>query len=123
MAFVCGTLCLTGCFSINTGTLSSGEEHVVVRNYGWYLFNWLPLGCGNSSATARFPMVMFRDDVTLEKVQDRMIGYAQQRGKTATELVYSTDENVMFTIPFAFIDIPLPYLITYHEVQLSGVLQ
>lgn len=117
------TMCLTGCFSIERGTLPSGDEHVLVRNYGWYIFNFLPVGCGNSSKNPHCPVVIFRDDVTMEKMQDRMLAAAQESGKTLSDLVYINDGDTMLRIPFFFFEIPIPYLLTYREIQLSGVLK
>ena len=38
-------------------------------------------------------------------------------------MTYHTNDQVLFTIPGSTISFPLPYFITYREIQLSGVLQ
>lgn len=115
---------LTGCFSIEKARLnSSGEEQVLVSNYGWYLFHFIPLACGNSNERAITPWVLFRNDVTMDKVQKRFFSYADTRENIkAEELSYRTYESVLFEIPGSNIPIPLPYILSYKEIQLSGVL-
>lgn len=114
----------TGCFSIETGCLkSSGDEQVLVSNYGWYLFHFIPFACGNANENAMMPWALFRNDVTMDKVQKRFFSYADTReGVKAEELSYRTYESVLFEIPGSNIPIPLPYILSYKEIQLSGVL-
>lgn len=124
---------LTGCFSIERGHLRhSDEDHVLVGNYGWYLFHCIPVACGNASNDPWIPFVSFRDDVTLDKIQSRFMDetekYAKERGVKFEDvdihdLAYSTAESVMLNIPGFQIPIPIPYLLTYREVQLSGVIK
>lgn len=71
---MCVTLCLTGCFSIDSADVpQTGEEHVHVANYGWYLFNIVPLACGNAAEDPNLPSIFFRNDVTMDKVQQRFM--------------------------------------------------
>lgn len=124
LATFCVTICLTGCFSLDTAVLQkTGEEHVVVSNYGWYLFGYIPLACGNAAHNPCLPWMLFRDDVTMEKIQSRYMRYAKDRAKTPHELNYYTNDTVMFTIPGLNFPLPIPYILTYKEVQLSGVLK
>ena len=119
-----GTLCLSGCFTIEHARTPNGEDHIVASNTGWYLFNFLPVGCGNSSKDPHCPFVVFRDDVTMEKIQDRMIAAAEEQGKTAadlSDLVYTIDDDNMLTVPLFYFEIPIPYLLTRRTIQLSGV--
>lgn len=103
------TLCLTGCLSTEVSKSEvCGIEHIVTRDYGWKLFNWIPI---------------FRSDITVDRVQKALADEAAKRRKTATGLVYHNIDNVMFDVPLVFISLPLPYILCYHEVQLSGVLQ
>ena len=108
-ATLCVTLCLTGCLSTE---VSKSEvcsiEHIYVDDYGWKLFNWIPI---------------FRRDITLERVQKELAAEANRRGKVATDLVYHYYDKVTFDIPLVVVTLPIPYIICYHEVQLSGVLQ
>ena len=65
---------LAGCFSLETARINTnGREHVLASNYGWYLFHCIPLACGNASKDPWFPWVLFRDDVTLDKIQSRFM--------------------------------------------------
>ena len=145
-----GPLCLSGCFSIDHGRLiRTDEEHVLVSNYGWYLFNLIPLACGNANEHASAPFVLFRNDVTMDKVQRRFMMFADGYGRSAADgradaaqaveygetverisdrvkvrdLAYTTRESVLFEIPSVNIPFPLPYILTYREIQLSGVLE
>lgn len=114
----CVTLCLTGCFTVDTATMKwNGEEHVVVSNYGWSLFNWLPLGSGNADADSTCGVAFFRDDVTPEKVQARFMQHAN--GRSVKTLVYHTyDTNVLYIF-----GIPVPYILCYKEIYLSGTVK
>ena len=103
------TLCLTGCMSTEVSKSEvCGTEHIFVSDYGWKLFNWIPL---------------FRSDITLERVQRELMDESKRRGKVATDLTVHTYDAVTFDIPLVVITIPIPYVICYHEIQVSGVLQ
>jgi hypothetical protein len=121
---ICVTICLTGCISLDTAVLrKTGEEHVVVSNYGWYLFGYIPLACGNAAINPCLPWMLFRDDVTMEKIQYRFMQHAKNTSRTPSELNYYTNDSVMFEIPGLNFPLPIPYILTYKEVQLSGVLK
>lgn len=120
LLFACAsvTLCLTGCFSVETTTVKpSNAEHVVMNNYGWKFFDWLPLWCGNASEDASTSFVLFRDDVTVEKIQARFMKYAN--GREIECPMYDIIEEKGLSI----FGIPLPYLYTYREISLSGTLK
>ena len=86
----------------------SGQEHIFVNDYGWKLFNWLPI---------------FRSDITLERIQKELMDESNRRGKVATDLTYHVIVRVSFDVPLLVVTLPIPYIICYHSVQLSGVLQ
>jgi hypothetical protein len=124
IATLCVTLCLTGCFSLDTATLSmTGEEHVVVRNYGWKLFNCVPIVCSNASKDYVLPWAFFRDDVTMDKVQYRFMDYAKNKGVEISDLKYTYYDTVLFNLPIVQYPLPIPYLLCYREIQLSGNLK
>ena len=103
------TLCLTGCMSTEVSKSEvCGTEHIFVHDYGWKLFNWIPL---------------FRRDITLERVQKELMAESNRRGKVATDLTYHNYDTVSFNIPLVVITLPIPYIICYHDIQLSGVLK
>lgn len=127
-------LALAGCYSMDIASNASisgqpaapsGQrrvEHVVVSNYGWYLFNYVPLACGNADREAWFPWKFFRDQVTSRLLHDRMMEYAARTDATVDELTFFRDEQVFFTVPGSQIPLPIPYLLCFREVQFSGVL-
>ena len=121
---VLAVVCCSGCFTLDIGRLeSTGDENLLVTNYGWYLFNWIPLACGNANERHWTPWVLFRDDVKMDKVQRRFIDYARDHGKTPVEMTYHNYESILFEIPGTNFKIPIPYLLTFREIQLSGVLK
>lgn len=122
LPLTCATLGLTGCFSLDSGRfVRSNEEHVLVSNYGWYLFHYFPIACGNAEKNGWLPWTLFRNDVKMDKIQGRFMDYAGDR--KARDLAYTTTESVMLEIPGINLPLPIPYLLTYREIQLSGVLE
>lgn len=121
-AIAAALACAAGCFNLeHSGTPRPGEEHLFVSNYGWYLFDFIPVACGNAAEDRLLPFVMFRDDVTMEKIQRRFMGYARSVGKTdMADLSYVNDDTVLFTVPGLHYPLPIPYLLSYREIQLSG---
>ncbi len=119
----CAAHFATGCFSLERAPMECpGREHLLASNYGWYLFNSIPLACGNASEDAWTPWVFFRDDVTMDKVQSRFTGYANENGCDIEDMTYKNKESVMFEVPSLNFPLPVPYLLTYREIQLSGVM-
>ncbi len=67
----CATLCLTGCFTVDTAPSKyTGGEHVMMNNYGWKLFNWIPLFCGNADKDGSLQYVW----ATSWRVSTRLMG-------------------------------------------------
>jgi hypothetical protein len=66
--------------------------------------------------------VFFRNDVRMDTLQGRFMAYANERGLETEELTFRGKESVMFEIPGINLPLPVPYLLTYREIQLSGVL-
>ncbi len=127
------SLC-SGCFTMATATNDSLKrshhsgmsgtpvEHIVVSNYGWYLFNCIPLVCGNAKKGASFPWTFFKDEVTSDIVQNRLTDYAARKGKNLAELNLYINDNVLFEVPGTSIPIPMPYVLCYHERLVSALL-
>lgn len=125
---------LCGCYCIDVATnaalrgseLTDGVneplEHVLVSNYGWYLFNCIPLVCGNATPDASFPWKFFGDHVNPILLHDRMMEYADSKNADMKNLSLIRDEKVFFDIPGSDIPCPIPFLVCYQEVQLSSVL-
>lgn len=125
---------LCGCYSMETASnetlrnsnapndVSTPVEHVMVSNYGWYLFNCIPLACGNASPDASFPWRFFSNQVTTEILHDRLMSYASSKKANVNNLITSHNEKVFLEIPGSDIPVPIPFLLCYQEIQLSGVL-
>ena len=123
---------LCGCYSLEVSDNSAlrnsksangtGKplEHVLIANYGWFLFNCVPLVCGNASTGDSFPWKFFSDHVNPETIHDRMMEHAASKNANVEELVTSYDEKVFLQIPE--VQVPIPFLLCYREVQASGVL-
>ena len=115
---ICATLCHTGCFSVDTALIKEeNAEHVVMNNYGWKLFDWIPLFCGNAEEDSSTSFVLFRDDVTVDKMQARFARYAA--GREIVCPVYDMNDSKFLYV----FGIPIPYIITYDEITLSGTLK
>ena len=123
---------LAGCYSMDIASNAALDgdsireapraEHVVVSNYGWYLFNRLPIACGNANPDAIFPWVLFSNQVTSSLLHDRMMEYASSRNANVKELTFFRDEQIFFTPPGTQFPIPIPYVLCFREVQFSGIL-
>ena len=121
---LCVTFCLTGCFTLESASIrATGEEHIHVANEGWYLFHKYPLVCGNADKNGFLPFVFFRNDVKMDKLQERFFDYANEHGKKNKDMNYLTSESVLFEIPGLSFPLPIPYLLTQRTIQLSGVLE
>jgi hypothetical protein len=131
---LCAIILCDGCFTLATATTDSlkhsyyssvpgkPREHVVVSNYGWYLFNCIPLVCGNAKRDAILPWRFLHDDVTTDVIQDRLTEYAANKGADLVELTLFVNDNVLFEVPGTSIPIPMPYVLCYHERLLSALL-
>ena len=107
-----------GCFSVDAAySPAADSEQVLVSNNGRWLFNCIPLFCGNGDITGTCPFVMFRDDVTMERVQDRFAAYAD--GREIKSPVYHNTDSVFFD----FFGWPIPYILCYKEVSMSGTME
>lgn len=117
-----------GCFSMDATPMrlrtlhGVPTEHVLIANNGWYLFNAWPLACGNAYEDATFRWRLFRDDVNADILQDRLTRYAARKGRDVTELNVFNDEQVLLSIPGTSFPLPVPYVLTFRETQLSCVL-
>ena len=126
------TFHFSGCYSFDTSPMPVSEydtlagdnglpkEHVIVENYGWYLFNVIPLVTGNVREKTRESIVFFRDDVTLSKLQNNLTKYAKQKGCRCADLTVDYNATCMLSM--------VPYVGTtfgilwYKELQISSTL-
>ena len=126
-------LLMTGCFSLETTTLDDGSrwviqlhggreqasEHVVVSNFGWYFFNRWPIVCGNAHVDRSLPWRFFRNDVDENVLQRRLTEYAAARGCDVIDLHIFNNAEVLMSIGVGGVSLPLPYVISYRELQYS----
>ena len=102
------------------GTAGVPDEHVHVSNFGYYLFNCIPLFCGNTAQDHRGNTVWFSNEVTLEKTQDIMIEEVKSRKCQVAELQPQVKSTCFFgAIPYVGTTFGLLW---YKEVQMSAVL-
>lgn len=121
-----GVLGLSGCFTVESATSErTGDHHLLVQNYGWRLFYFIPIACGNATEPEDKlgPWTFFRDDVTLDKVQKRFFDEAGKIDGEVSDLTYYCRENILFNFPLTQLPMPVPYIICYREIQLSGVVK
>ena len=86
----------------------------MVNNYGVKFCNWIPLFCGNAADNPTCGFVLFRDDVTVEKLQHRLVAAAN--GRTIECPSYDVKSTIFHTL----LGLPIPYLFTSKEITLSG---
>ena len=120
---------VAGCFSMEAAPLrgvhtlhGAPTRHVAIANNGWYLFNAWPLACGNARENATFRWRFFSDEVNIDLLQERLTRYAARENCDVTDLIVNNDEQVLLSIPSTTIAIPIPYVLTFRETQLSCVL-
>jgi len=123
---------LSGCVSVQRatrvapggvtiqGTPGTPVEHVHVSNFGYYLFNCIPIFCGNTAADRRGNTIWFSDEVTLAKTQAIMVDEARSRNSQMADIQPQVKSTCFFG--------PIPYVGTtfgilwFKEVQMSAVL-
>jgi hypothetical protein len=119
------TFCLFcgGCFSVSEAIAPNGNTHIHIQNFGWYLFDFIPLATGNAAPNRSTPFVLFRDDVTMDKTQKHVGLISERTKKKPANMSYLAKEEIFFQIPSTALPLPIPYLLTYRELQLSGELK
>ena len=122
-----------GCFSLESSPLggdtghsielfgndAQATEHIVVSNFGWYFFNCWPLVCGNAHVDRFLPWRFFRNDVDENVLQRRLMDYASERGCDVKDLHIFNNAEVLMSIGVGGVSLPLPYVISYRELQYS----
>lgn len=122
--FICSiVLFLSGCFSLSRVIAPNGNEHIHASNFGWYLFHSIPLATGNTTPNSIMPFALFRNDVTMDKIQSRVFSAVESKHKEPSNISYVCHDEIFFELPGTNIPVPLPYIITYREIQLSGELK
>ena len=102
------------------GTAGTPTEHIHVSNFGYYLFNCIPICCGNTASDRHGNTIWFSDEVTLAKTQDIMLDQVHDRNYRMTEIQPQTKSTCFFsTIPYVGTTFGILW---YKEVQMSAVL-
>lgn len=117
---LCGTLCLTGCFSIEVAREPGNKSQIIASNYGWYLFDFIPLFCGDPDEDWIIPCTFFHNRVTMDAIQSRLLDKARKNNMKVENLTWTNNDSMLLTIPLLEIPLPVPYIVTYREMQLSA---
>lgn len=103
---------------------ASGEfvEHYYVRNYGWYLFDKIPLVCGDTNPNSLCGMSFFSDQVRTDTMTRIFNDRVRATGSKPASVATIVDDWVTFEVPGLSFPLFLPYVVCYRDVQISGVL-
>ncbi|MEI7945225.1 MAG: hypothetical protein WCJ02_00945 [bacterium] len=102
------------------GTPGVTEECVTVSNYGYYLFNMIPVFCGNTVDGHIGNTVWFQNHVTLERTQSVMMREINPMRPLVTNIQPHSFETCFFSV--------IPYIgnslgiVWYKQIDLSAVL-
>lgn len=92
------------------------EAHVLASNYGWTLFGWIPLICGNTNEESWCPVTLFKNETTLGDMREKVVRVAAARNCDLTDVMAMDDNNVIFD----FYYIPVPWVLVYKEANISA---
>jgi len=102
------------------GTPGTPVEHVHVSNFGYYLFNFIPIFSGNTANDRRGNTIWFSDEVTLAKTQAIMVDEVRSRNSSVAEIQPQVTSTCFFgAIPYVGTTFGILW---YKEVQMSAVL-
>jgi len=114
---------LAGCFSFDAATLPrTGDEHLVVSNYGWYLFGAVPLVCGNPDPDSSWAMTFFSDEVTLQVAHDALMRHAAKSGREVRDIEVLDDREALFSIPLPVVSVSIPWVVQKKKANVSATL-
>lgn len=97
-------------------------EHYQIQNYGWYLFNSIPLVCGDTDHDAIICFSLFRDRVRTDLLTDELNRHARKVGAVPRCVATLNTDHVSIQIPGTTFPLVFPYIICYREVQISALL-
>jgi len=123
---------MTGCVSVQQtnrvapagvtlqGTAGTPAEHLHVSNFGYYLFNCIPIFCGNTAEDRHGNTIWFSDEVTLAKTQNIVVDHVRARNCKMAALHPHVKSTCFFSsIPYVGTTFGILW---YKEVQMSAVL-
>lgn len=115
-----------GCFTVDSAKspllAPDAEEHVIVRNYGWYLFGFVPVVCGNADFDSPWGSSFFCDEVTLPLAHDALMRYVAESGRDVRDIAVLEDREALLSIPLFVTPVSLPWVVQYKEVNVSATL-
>ena len=118
-------LACSGCFTLDRAEspllAPDAEAHVIVRNYGWFLFGSVPLVCGNADVESIWGSTFFMNEVTLDVAHGVLAQHAAAGGREIRDVVALDDRQALF-VPFSISYIPIPWIVQYKEVNVSATL-
>lgn len=115
-----------GCFTVDTATSPllkpDADEHVIVRNYGWYLFGVVPLVCGNPDLDSFWGSTFFSDEVTLEVAHDALMRHAAKSGREVRDIAVMDDREALFSVPLPVVSVSIPWVVQKKKANVSATL-
>ena len=121
LALVC-----SGCFTLDCAEspllAPDSDAHVVVRNYGWNLFGFIPLVCGNADIDSFWGSTFFKDEVTLEIAHGVLAQYVADSRCEIRDIMMMADRKALWAVPLFVVPISLPWVVQYKEVNISATL-
>jgi len=124
---------MSGCYSIQVASsqdfsncrLAAEEDripagHMLVQNEGWFLFDKLPIVCGNANTESWFPWTFFSDEVSMDYVQKAIVRRAKVRGERIVQMNAINHNQTLITLPGTQ-GFSVPYIICHHKTQISVV--
>jgi hypothetical protein len=123
-----------GCYSLHTASTpelaacslagEDGEilEHVFIQNSGWFLFERLPLICGNVDETSLCPWTFFSNETDLAAVEGQLAKRVRKLNARVVQENVINAATTLMSIPGSNIAFSVPYLICRRETQISAVL-
>jgi hypothetical protein len=112
---------LTGCVSTEhtgkkvyqEGTLQNAGHQLHASNYGYFLFNAIPIVSGDTQQPGK--IAWFRDDVSLERVQHLLVNQADQQHAAIIDLAPTLSST-------CWLGFPTFGIVWYKEIQVSGII-
>ena len=89
IAFAIAMAAMSGCMTSEISRTPNGvdgdgqETHLLtvdIENVGWYLFDWIPLLCGDPQHVNEVSSVLFEDTLTLQNNLDELMRIVQREG-------------------------------------------
>lgn len=132
MSALAATL-FAGCYSVHVASspdfsqcrLAAEKDktlvgHILVKNEGLFLFDKIPLICGNANTASWFPWTFFSDEVSMEYVQKAIVRRAEQRGERIVQMNAINNNVTLMQFPGTQ-GASIPYIICHHETQISAL--